>query len=58
MSWPFLMFPCRQQVNPPSLFTCWTWCMILLSDGHPVSDVEYQSIAIMTIYMSDMPGDK
>ena len=48
----------KQQVNPSSLFTCLPWCMTLLSDGQPSSGVEYRSIANMTIYMSQMPGDK
>ena len=47
---------CMQQVNPPSLFTCWSWCMILLTDGHLASGVEHRSVAIMMVYMSHMPG--
>ena len=30
--------------------------MRLLSDGHPALSVKYRGFAIMTIYMSHMPG--
>ena len=43
-------FVLEHQVNPPSLFTCWRMCIMLLSDTHTSSGVKYQGIACMMTY--------